>query len=113
MDTAFPFWTQLTLQAPIFLVWLAGIIVSLVYRHRYPKVAVLTLAAFGLLFLTGLIAQGTMLALPLLQARWQAQFVLFSKIMFAATVLQSLAALVAWILLLIAAFSHRAPEQSK
>jgi len=109
VESTYPPFEHLILQIPLFLVWLAGIVVSLVYGRRYPKVAVLTTIAFGLLLATGLFVEGLMMAEPLLRARWQAQFILIDIVVLAAGLVQSLAAGAALVLLLVAAFGFRTP----
>ena len=55
---------QLLYQAPMFLVYLAGLILALVYLGRHPAAAGLTLAACGLLLVTALgvsIAQASLI----------------------------------------------------
>ena len=111
MESTHPPFEHLVLQIPLLLVWLAGIVVSLVCGRRYPKVAALTMTAFGLLLATGLFVGGLMMAEPLLRARWQAQFILIDKVVLAAGLLQSLVTGAASLLLLVAAFGYRMPQE--
>lgn len=90
-------------QLPIYLIWLAGIVLSVMYRRKYPKVSLLAGIAFVVLLISSLISNYLAMWLP---------FVLIgspnrSTILAINALVQSLIQAVAWGLVLVAIFGRR------
>jgi hypothetical protein len=107
VGTLYPALSSAAVQVLLFLVWGGGIVVSLVYWSRYPRVARLTLVAFVLLVAAGALSLALTLAMPWLLARMQAQFVLLAMVSTATSAITTAASAASWVLLLIAAFKGR------
>ena len=113
MDILFPVLSQLAIQAPLILVWLAGMVLALVWWQRAPKVAVVTCAACAVFMVDALI--GTFLSATLpstLIERGQSA----SEVGFAFAVIGTVRALlhtVLWCGVLFAIFSGRDPAPAK
>lgn len=64
MVSPFAFLAQLAIQAPMLLVWLAGMALALLWWQRAPKVALATGVACGVFILDALIGTLVTMALP-------------------------------------------------
>ncbi len=64
LESPFAFLAQYAIQAPQFLVWLAGMALALLWWQRAPKVALITCVACGLFLLDALIGTFISVALP-------------------------------------------------
>ena len=64
MDNPFEFVAQYAIQAPLLLVWLAGMALALLWWQRAPKVAAVTCVACALFLVDALIGTFISVALP-------------------------------------------------
>ena len=64
MASPFAFLAQYAIQAPMLLVWLAGMALALLWWQRAPKVALVTCVACGVFLLDALIGTAITVALP-------------------------------------------------
>ena len=64
MASPFSFLAQYAIQAPMLLVWLAGMALALLWWQRAPRVALATAVACGLFLLDALIGTAISVALP-------------------------------------------------
>ncbi len=94
-------------QTPLFLVWLAGIILSLVSWRRHPKVSLLTFIAIAGLFIASLISTylSSWLTLMLRDQGWSVRQM--GSAFMAKDVLLSVAKANSWGFLLTAIFGWR------
>jgi len=108
MDLRYAVLSSLLVQIPVLLVWLAGIILALVYWKRCPTAALLALIAFAVLMFITLIDTYLSMAFSLVYARERAwtsaqQGVYFAIKSVAASILRA----AAYTLLLPAIFGWR------
>jgi hypothetical protein len=64
LTSPFAFLAQYAIQAPMLLVWLAGMALALLWWQRAPKVALVTCIVCGLFLLDALIGTAISVALP-------------------------------------------------
>jgi MFS family permease len=97
-------------QFPVVLVWLIGLVLSLVYWRRHPKVSLLTFIAIAGLLVSSLIGTYLSVWLPVtLQERgWSANQI--GTVIAARGIIGSLIAAVLWGLLIAAIFGWRSKQ---
>ena len=108
MEILYAVLTSLLTQFPVFLIWLVGGALCLVFWRRCPQAALLTLIALVMFFVISLLDNYLSVALPQVYARergWSAnQIGVYFTVK---AVLSSLARAIAWALLLLAIFGWR------
>jgi hypothetical protein len=107
MHAAIAIFSNLLVQLPVILVWLVGVILSLSYWRRHPKVSRFTLIAIAVLFVESLAGTYLSLYLPLTLSErgWNSGRlgILLSTVGFARALVRA----VSWGLLLAAIFARR------
>lgn len=94
-------------QSPIYLVWLVGIILAIVFRQRHTKVSLLTVIALGVLLVETAIGTYLSVSLPMLLIRQDMNASAIGPILSAIGCVRSLIAAAMWGLLLVALFGWR------
>ena len=111
MASPFSFLAQYAIQAPLLLVWLAGMALALQWWQRAPRVALATGVACGVFLLDALIGTAITVALPSMlieQGRSSAQIgTAFGLI----GIIRSLLHAALWVAVLFAIFSGRGPAK--
>jgi hypothetical protein len=64
LESPFNFFLQFAIQAPLLLVWIAGIVLAVLHWQRYPKIALATSIACTLFILDALVGTFISLWLP-------------------------------------------------
>jgi hypothetical protein len=101
---------QYLIQIPVLLVWLAGIVLSIVHWRKHSRVSLLTLIAIVAFLVQSLVGNALTLWLPitLMERGWAAGQM---GVIFAAMgIVQSLVSAVLWGLLLVAIFGWRSGQ---
>ena len=113
MASPFSFLAQYAIQAPMLLVWLAGMALALLWWQRAPRVALATGVACGLFLLDALIGTFISVALPsILIERGQSTAQIGSAFALVGIV-RSLLHTALWGAVLFAIFSGRAAAPAK
>ena len=97
-------------QSPIFLVWIAGIVLASVRWSQHPRVSLLTVIALAIMLVTSLVSIYLNVQLPLLMADWgwgYSQIGLFFTIK---GFIQAIIDTIAFVLLLMAIFGGRTSQ---
>jgi hypothetical protein len=111
MEILFAVLASLLTQLPVFLIWLAGAVLCLVFWKRCPQAALLTLIALILFFVISLLDNYLAVVFPIL-ARGRGWSSSQMSVYFTVkAVLDSLARAIAWALLLPAIFGWRGKKQ--
>jgi hypothetical protein len=113
VETIIPTFGVYLSQSPIYLVWLAGIILAIVYRERHSRVSLLTGVALGVLLVETVIGTYLSVSLPVILFRRGIDASAIAPILNAVNCVRSLIAAAMWGLLLVALFGWRqspAPE---
>jgi hypothetical protein len=113
LPSPFAFLAQYAIQAPLLLVWLAGVALALLWWQRAPKVALVTCVACALFLLDALIGTAISVALPsLLIERGQSAVQVGTAFGIISTI-RSLLHAALWAGVLFAIFSGRAALPAK
>ena len=111
MASPFSFLAQYAIQAPMLLVWLAGMALALLWWQRAPRVALATGVACGLFLLDALIGTALSVALPsMLIERGQSSAQIGTAFGLIGIV-RSLLHAALWVAVLFAIFSGRGPAK--
>ena len=111
MASPFSFLAQYAIQAPMLLVWLAGMALALLWWQRAPKVALATCVVCGLFLLDALIGTAIAVALPsMLIERGQSSAQIGTAFGLIGIV-RSLLHAALWVVVLFAIFSGRGPAK--
>lgn len=94
-------------QIPVFLVWLAAIILAVIHWRRHPRVSLITLIAFGMFFVAALVGTALISWLPLALHERGLPGSQMGNVVIIANFLRGLFDAVAWILLVAAIFGWR------
>jgi hypothetical protein len=108
-----PFLAQLLVQVPVYLVWLAGIVLAINYRHRYPRASLFTLIALLIFFVRSIIGTFLSIWLPLMLHSRGLNASGIGVLLLGNNVISALVAALAWGLLIAAIFSRRKDEGSR
>lgn len=95
------------IQFPFFIVWIAGIVMSLKYWNRYPKVSHLTLIAILILFGESIIHTYLNQQLPVMLQQHEYGTRQITRIFFIKDFIQAILKAAAWTLLIVAMFRWR------
>jgi hypothetical protein len=101
-------------QIPVFLVWLAAIILAVINWRRHPRISLLTLIAFGMFFVAALVGTALISWLPLALHERGLPGGQMGNVVLIANFLRGLFDAAAWVLLVAAIFGWRQaqPESS-
>ncbi len=111
MESAIPLFTAFFFQTPVYALWLAGIVLSLLFWRRHPRTSVFALAAFTILLLTGIVSQFLTTWLPMDARATGGPVVRVAIAITIISVVHTLLDAVAFGLILAAIFSGRKQEQ--
>jgi hypothetical protein len=112
MERIIPSFSILLVQAPVIIVWLVGLGLSLVYWNKHPKVSLLTMIGILGLLTTLIIGSSVSMWLPLTlnqRGMHPAQIAIFVGI---TGLIISLLSAVFWALLIIAIFGWRKQSET-
>lgn len=105
MDFAIPLLTTLLPALPLYLIWIVGIVLAVIYRGRDRRVTILTAVALLLFLALDIGGRVMTIATPTLM---QGQGVETVSMLLAATnILSTLVSAGAWIMVLVAIFAGR------
>jgi len=107
MERILPTLINYLVQVPVLLAWLIGLILSIVFWQRHPRVSLLTLIALAVLFVETLIDTYLSLWLPLGLREQGLTLAQTGRIIATKQVLTSLVSAVAWVLVIAAIFGWR------
>ncbi len=97
--------TAYSVQLPIFLLWVIGIILSLTRYRKHPRVSLLTTAALSILLISNLARTALQVWLPA-----TLPFVQVSSAFIILGITSSILSTIAWAMLLVALFGKREQE---
>ena len=107
MDVVIAALASLAINVPLYLVWLAGIVVAIVRRRQHPRVSQLVITGLAMLLLVSIFASMFNVLIPRLVMRngWNANQtgVMIALVSGAARLVET----AAWVLILIAVFGGR------
>lgn len=99
-------------ELPVYLVWLIGIILAVIYWQRQPRVALLTLIALVLFFADSLVGGFLSVRLPLMLREQRVGIRLVTLFAAVRGIVQVLVSVVAWGLVLAAIFGGRGKQEA-
>jgi hypothetical protein len=99
-------------QLPVFIVWLVGIILSVVYWRRHPKVSLLALIAITAFFVTSLFGSALTTWLPIMLQRRGWAMTRLSAVLAIVSLVRSIVNAALWGLLIAAIFGWRSERGS-
>jgi hypothetical protein len=94
-------------QSPIFLVWIAGIVLASVRWSQHPRVSLLTIIALAVMLVISLISIYLNVQIPLLMTDWGWGYSQVSLFFMVKGFIQAVIDAIAFVLLLLAIFSGR------
>jgi hypothetical protein len=107
MERLVPTLTVYLTQLPVILVWLIGLVLSLVYWRRHPTVSLLAIVAIVGFLITSLIGTYLSVWLPLILQERGWSIGQIGMLLTARSIIGSLVSAVLWALLLAAIFGGR------
>ncbi len=111
MENVVPSLSVLLVQAPVILVWLVGLVLSVVFWRRHPRVSLITMIAILGLLTTSILGSLLGMWLPLTFNRSGMPMSQIGMLMGVISIASSLLSAVFWVLLVIAIFGwRRKPE---
>jgi hypothetical protein len=100
------------LQAPVYLIWLGGILLAILTWRKNPRVSLLSVIALALLLLNSILGTVLNSLIPIMMQRSGMDFRQFGMISLIRGLLQTVIACVAWILVLAAVFGWRKQQNA-
>ena len=113
VDTIGPTLMSLLIKLPVCLVWLAGIVVALVFWRRQPRVSLLTLIAIIILAFISLVGTYFSISIPFLLDRQGMDIGQLGMIIVTFNIAIAVITAVAWALLLAAIFGWRRSQTTE
>lgn len=101
------FWPIILTASPLFIVWIAGIILLVTRWKNHPRASLAGVIAFVLLILNGLFTRAVNIAGPMMLSRGSIQFREYSFLSGATSILSGLVNAAIFILVLVAIFGFR------
>jgi hypothetical protein len=99
----------LALDTPLYIAWLVGLILAIVYWKKMPKASLLTIIAIGILFLISIAGQVFSLNFPILAHKNGLSYEKIGVVMAAVGFINVLLTTACWGMLLAAIFGRRNP----
>ena len=111
-ETIFSTLSSFLAQAPMFLVWLAGLVVAIIRWQRHPRVSLLALIGLSLLLLETFIGTIMNIQLPVLFSGWGWGAAEIGTFFIIKGFIQAVVAAIGFGLLLVALFGWRTAPRS-